>query len=156
MWGYENQRLFKIQKKAVRIIKNVKQKSHADPIFKDLKFLKLDDVHFLQQAKFYYKLSNKKLPPYFENFLPDKNLNFHSHNTRHASLFRSPRVKHEHAKKCIYYSLAGILNNIPSNILVKSETHSIYHFSQLLKSFLLNKYNEICLIANCYICQHSR
>ena len=43
-WGGNTLHLWKLQKKAVRIIKNKKCNSHTDPIFKSLNYLKVDDI----------------------------------------------------------------------------------------------------------------
>ena len=44
LWGYANKRIFKLQKKAVRIIYKEHRLSHTDPIFKNLFFLKINDI----------------------------------------------------------------------------------------------------------------
>ena len=54
-WGYENERLTKLQKKSVRIITLSKYNAHTEPLFKKLKLLKLTDLLKLNELKFYYK-----------------------------------------------------------------------------------------------------
>ena len=44
--------LWKLQKKAVRIITNKKYNSHTDPIFKSLNYLKVDDIYEVNVLKF--------------------------------------------------------------------------------------------------------
>ncbi len=55
IWGYENDRLTKLQKKAIRIITLSKYNAHTEPLFKRLKLLKLIDLLHLNELKFYYK-----------------------------------------------------------------------------------------------------
>ena len=43
-WGFECTRLFKLQKRALRIMTSSKYNAHTQPIFKDLKLLKLDGI----------------------------------------------------------------------------------------------------------------
>jgi hypothetical protein len=59
VWGHTGIRLFKLQKKAMRIISLSKYNSYTETIFKKLKMLKLEDIYKLQQLKFYHKLINK-------------------------------------------------------------------------------------------------
>ena len=49
VWGHQAHRIFKLQKRAIRII--TLSKYNADPIYIELKFLKLDDIYKLQQLK---------------------------------------------------------------------------------------------------------
>ena len=64
-WGYDSKKIFNLQKRAIRIIAKSRSKSHTDPLFKYLNLLKVKDLHFLKQAKFYFNLKNNKLPNYF-------------------------------------------------------------------------------------------
>ena len=61
-WGYNYQRIFKIQRKVVIVISLNKYKAHTDPLFKHLKLLKMKDIHQIQQLKFYHKLINNQTP----------------------------------------------------------------------------------------------
>ena len=67
-WGFQPGRILKLQKKTVRIITLSKYNSHADPIFKRLHFLKVDDLFTLQQLKLYYNYSHNNVPIYFQNW----------------------------------------------------------------------------------------
>ena len=44
-WGYQTQRIFILQKKAVRIIMLSKYNAHTAPIYKELKLLKVSDIY---------------------------------------------------------------------------------------------------------------
>ena len=48
LWGYSTSRLLKLQKKTIRTITCSRCNAHTDPIFKQLTFLKLDDIYQLQ------------------------------------------------------------------------------------------------------------
>ena len=52
LWGCNITRLNKLQKKSIRIICNAKYNAHTDPLFKELKMLKLNDMFQLQCLKF--------------------------------------------------------------------------------------------------------
>ena len=58
VWGFECQRIQKIQKKCVRIICASKFNSHSEPLFKSLNLLKVEDIFKCQSLKFYHKHIN--------------------------------------------------------------------------------------------------
>ncbi len=51
----------------IQIIYLGKYNAHTEPIVKELKLLKLNDILKLQELTFYYKLKNIKLPHYLQN-----------------------------------------------------------------------------------------
>ena len=53
--GSENNRVSKLHKKAVRIIREESRLSHTDPIFEELNLLKINDIYRLQLLKCYCK-----------------------------------------------------------------------------------------------------
>ena len=69
VWGVDTDIIFKLQKKAVRILTGNDYIAHSEPIFKSLELLKIDDIYKLKILKFYYNLTNYCLPDYFNNYL---------------------------------------------------------------------------------------
>ena len=67
-WGYQSNRMFKLQKRAIRIVANSKYNAHTEPLFKLYRILKLSDVLVLQTMKVYHKFKNKELPVYMQNW----------------------------------------------------------------------------------------
>ena len=61
LWGYQSERIFKLQKKALRIISLKKYNAHTEPIFKSLNLLKLSDIFSLCQLKFYHNLVHREV-----------------------------------------------------------------------------------------------
>ena len=51
-WGFDLDRLTKLQKKAIRTISCSKHNAHTDPNFKNLNLLKLKDIFELGMLKF--------------------------------------------------------------------------------------------------------
>ena len=101
---------FKLQKRVMRIITCSKYNAHSEPLFKELKLLKLEDIRKLQELKFYYKLVHKQLPSYF-NCISVTTINtVHQHNTRQSGNLYSDRVKHDFAKRCIRFSVIDTVN----------------------------------------------
>ena len=62
LWGFENKAIFKLQKKAVRIITKSHFLAHTDPIFKREKILKVEDIFNVSCLKLYFKFVNNQLP----------------------------------------------------------------------------------------------
>ena len=60
--------MFKLQKRAIRIVANTKCNAHTEPLFKLYRILKLSDVLTLQTMKVYHKFRNKELPVYMQNW----------------------------------------------------------------------------------------
>ena len=54
-WGFEWDRISKLQKRALRIMTNSKYNAHTDPLFKQLHLLKVKDIIDVQCLKFWYK-----------------------------------------------------------------------------------------------------
>ncbi len=82
-WGHDCKRIFKRQKKTVRIISVRKYNAHTEQIFKELNLLKTGDIYTLNELKFYHKYINNNLPYYFQTLPLNPNLEIHDHNTRH-------------------------------------------------------------------------
>ena len=153
-WGYQTQRIFILQKKAIRIITLSKYNAHTAPIYKELKLLKVSDIHKLQELKFYHKLINKQLPEYFYNIPYTNTFEIHQYDTRDKNRLFMSRNNHVFANKCIRYSMIRTVNNSPNDITDKVHTHSLYGFSSYIKQYLLGNYEYNCTKTNCYICQN--
>lgn len=152
-WGYNGDDIYKLQKRAIRIISHCKYNAHTQPLYKALRILKFPDVLTRKIYKFYYRLGHNCLPKYFsETLMLNKQKNTHSYNTRNE-LYILPKIKHKFAEYNIRYQLPLELNRNNVNILQKLQTHSEFGFSVYVKTFLLNAYNETCNLQNCYICK---
>ena len=71
--------LFRIQKRAVRVIAGVPRNSPSNVCFESLNILKLEELHHLSFQTFMYKWYHNKLPPIFDEFLKRVT---HHHATR--------------------------------------------------------------------------
>ena len=85
LWGSTHstylQRLILMQKKAVRIISGATYNDHTDHLFPKMNILKLEDLYYLNAAKYMYALNNGIIPLQLRNTLIN-NQDIHSHNTR--------------------------------------------------------------------------
>ena len=65
-WGFEWERIFKLQKRALRIMTNSKYNAHTDPIFKGLEMLNVKDIFDVQCLKLWCKFVTNELPNFFK------------------------------------------------------------------------------------------
>ena len=124
-WGYQCDRIIKLQKKAIRIISISTYNAHTEPLLKNLRILKIQDILILQTLKMYHKHRNNKLPTYIQNWPLQANKEIHHHNTRHADELHTHRALHMFAEKCLRYNVIRVVNNSPLCILDKLNTHSL-------------------------------
>ena len=131
-----------------RILSASKYNAHTEPLFKNLKLLKIEHILKLHELKLYYKFIHIRLPVYLQNFKLDQNSSIHNINTRGQHNIHTTRVQHEFAKHSLRYTLPRTINNTPNIILNKIYTHSLHGFATYIQNFLVP-----CTIINCYICQ---
>ena len=151
-WGHEAHRLKKIQKKIIRTISNSKYNSHTDPIFKSLGLLKLDDIYKLSCLDFYYRYCNELLPNYMSNFELRTQGEIHMYPTRNNQRLISKRTRLVTTRKCIRHQVVDTVNSTENRILDKITTHSIQGFKLYIKKDIINNYDPVCRLQNCYIC----
>ncbi len=154
-WGYKCDRITKLQKRAVRIISISKYNSHTEPLFKELKLLKVEDILKLKELKFYYKFKHSSLPHYLNNIPLLPNIDTHDNATRTQTNIHQTRTNHEYAKICIRHNLPKTINTTPNCILNKIETHSLQGYAGYFKNITLESYQIDCLIPHCYICSRN-
>lgn len=152
LWGTQCERLYKLQKRIVRIITNNNFLAHSEPIFKCLHFPKLPDLYIIQLYKLYYKIKNQNVPNYLLNTLTQTN---HPHNTRFCFL-TYPSCRHEYARTNCIYRLVNVINHSRDHRLqIKIDmvvSHSLSVFVAHLKTQILGLYSLECTIPNCYVC----
>ena len=137
--GYDSKRLYKIQKKALRIINKSPYLAHTDPTFIKYDVLKVKDILEQNHLKFIFKLVHRSLPSYFYHFVSATGFDVHTHNTRHRHNIRAPKIKHEFRKKCLRFSIVNTFNLSPRIILDKIYAHSFAGFCQYVKKYYLAK-----------------
>ena len=152
--GTQGVKVFTIQKKAIRCLADAKYNAHTNPLFKELKLLKVQDIHKLQQIKLYYKFINNTVPTFIQNLPFYQNNETHTHLTRNSNMLHAPKASHEFSKQCLRYSLPILINSLEPCIKDKIHTHSLSGLSHYTKQFIIMNYESSCNIQNCYICQN--
>lgn len=140
IWGATHEthinKLNIIQKKAIRVITNAKYNQHTLPLFRELKLLKLKDLHQLKLGKFMYKATHNQLPLPLQPYFP-QNTEIHSYSTRQSS---STHIRHRRtAIASIQINYKGPEHwNVLSNDIKEAKTLKL--LTQKLKRNLINKY----------------
>ena len=155
-WGFNLDRIEKLQKQAIRIITHSYYLEHTSNLFKNLRILKVEDIFKLKQLVFYYKFIWKTLPPVLKNILTVQ-----SNQVRacHTAFFLKPPifVNTETAKQCIRHSIPDFINNFNNNpsdkiFFVNLISGSIANLKLLFKDKTFNNYYTECEDTNCYPC----
>ena len=154
VWGFKCSKLNTIQKKVIRIITCSKYNAHTDPLFKNLKLLKVEDIFIIAKIKFYHKYINQTLPLNLQNLPLFPSMDLHSHNTRFCGNIFTHRCGHVFAKSCLRFDLPETINSLPYSIYDKLYTHSLQGLARYAKNLYIQRYQETCVIPDCYICAH--
>ena len=151
LWGSKLKRINKLQKWSVRTIINAKYNEHTEPIMRKLKILKVRDVRILAAIKIFHKYKNGKLPNYFNNMFEALPQNQHSYQLRQRDN-RYPTASTIAASQSPRFVIPKIISELGEGIKSKFTTHSLQGISNYAKNNILESYDTMCLINNCYIC----
>ena len=155
LWGFKQKRITVLQKKAVRIIAFRPYISHSTSAFKELQILMLKDLYYIQLYKIYYKNVNNLLPAYFQTFTPNYNDGIdHNHDLRYNAL-RLPMTRKEYYVQCTKYQFLKLIRETSQLDLDRCLTSSITQFIGYFKYRIIDAYNPVCNITNCFVCAGS-
>ena len=176
-WGFNNcARIIKLQKRAIRNVVKSKYNAHTEPIFKNLKVLKWEDIFKISCLKIYFKYHNNALPEYFSDF-PFKSIGstndipahdrprrfrvvterYRENQTELPNLnpvIRITPTKKTNSRNCIRHLIPKLINDlyIPEIAREKVHTHSPKGFNTYVKNIIINGYSVDCMVTNCHIC----
>ena len=63
-WGFDSNRIIKLQKRRVRIITRSTYNAHTQPLMKQVNILSVPDMQLLNSMEFYYKYKRDEVPDY--------------------------------------------------------------------------------------------
>ena len=128
-------RIFLLQKKVIRIISKSAFDAHTEPIFKQLKILKLSDIYRSQIDKFMFSFKKGLLPDAFsEMFLLTNQI--HHYNTRNSNSFYLLSCRTNIRQFAICFQGPKLFNSFNTEI---QNADSFSQFKSKLKTFLLNR-----------------
>ena len=129
-------RIFLLQKRAVRIICKVSYDEHTNSLFKNLRILKFRDTYLLSLGKFMYSFSKGLLPTIFNDFFALSN-EIHPYDTRSSKLFHIPYCRTNTRQFSVSYQGPNFFNSLSSDLRTAA---SVSSFQFQLKQHLFSKY----------------
>ena len=159
-WGYNIDRITKLQKKAIRIITHSYILAHTSNLFMQLKILKIEDIFSLKQIIFYYKFITNSLPISLKNILTKQDGDL---RLCHTSYFLKPPIMAnlECTKKSIKYSIPALINNFTTatdenendrSFIENISSLTLLSLKTKFKIITFEKYAFSCTDQNCYPC----
>ena len=129
-------KIFVLQKKAMRAIHNLPFNAHTNDYFKANRILKIHDLYKLNICSLVYRYT---LCP---NDLPSStrfqsNANIHAYNTRHSNDLVVPRYNLTKSQKSFVYNSIHAWNSLPEEI---TSSNSIKSFKMRLKDYYCSLY----------------
>ena len=98
-----------MQKRVLSTITNSKYRSHIEPLFKELKLVKITDMYVIAIRKFYHKLMNNQLPMFFSSVTQQLPVACARYELR-KPMSHIPSIKHKYSENLIRYCLIRQLN----------------------------------------------
>jgi hypothetical protein len=126
-WGYhtDSMRVFRLQKKVVRIMAGVKSRVSCKPLFKTIQILTLPSQYILSLITF---LAHN--PEYFTF-----NSSVHNIDTRKRLQLHRPIANSTSFQRGVYYTSIKIFNKLP--VCIANFVMDKKHFISVLKIFLI-------------------
>ena len=125
--------LFKLQKRAVRLVSSAKRLAHTKPLFKKLKLLKLSDIYILNIMLFMFKFRHSLLPQVFDGMFV-LNRDVHNYFTRQFDMYHYLTWRLQMRKKSIRIQGPIIWNQL---VLHFDYNCTIVTFKFHVKNYLL-------------------
>ena len=131
-------KIFKLQKWAIRTISLEHYRSHTGPLFEKHSILNVFDSFKLELGVFMYKHQTNLLPKTFSNYFIKHN-QVHKYPTRNAEDYSVHRTKKMFADRSIRITGPTLWNSLDTKI---KHCKSTKHFRNEFKSILISKYNS--------------
>ena len=131
-------RLFILQKKAIRAINCLNFSDHTNLYFCTSKILKLSDLHKFHVCLYMFKTFKLDFDPSLLSVL-NSHVNEHSHYTRNSTNLPIPLFSSSKSQNSIVYTGSKFWNSLPSYIV---SSNSIHSFKCKLKLQLIESYSS--------------
>ena len=134
VWGLTSkrniERIYKLQKRGIRLIIHSFHLSHTLPIFFKMQKLPIHDLLTLSTKIFMFHLSNKLLPKMYDDYLT-LNCSIYYYNTRDAQNIHLPLNRISTTQNSIFNNGPLIWNNLPTHLKNKK---TVKQFKRLVKN----------------------
>ena len=128
-------RIFYLQKRAVRAITNSDYRAHSAPLFAKLGIMDIFQINSFQISKFMFYYHNQLLPSMFSNLF-ETSRQVHDYGTRIANNYRPHFCRTNIKQFTILYQGPKIWNSLPGSIINSS---SYLNFKKNMLGFLFKK-----------------
>lgn len=132
-------KIFILQKKAIRAINNLEYNDHTTGYFHSNKILKLEDQYKSQISNYIYKILNSNIDNEICSQLK-LNLRSHPHNTRCKEMLNVSQINKCKTKNSIFYNGIKIWNGLPNSL---RNSNSFFKFKKLNKTHYLDRYENL-------------
>jgi hypothetical protein len=146
--------LFKLQKKAIRIIANAKFNAHTEPLFKQLEILPLPDLISFFNLQFMHRFIYNLLPLAFvgEWMTNERNIGDNSMRLRNFDNLLIQQPNQCYLNRLPFFSLPRTWESFPSNTLKSIRQKTLFDLN--LKQFYIDDLSDtpICNRLYCPSC----
>ena len=131
------EKIYKLQKRAARVILEADMYESSNPLFKQLNWLTISDEIEIRKCCLIYERIYGLTPDYIDD-IPVKNTDLHLRTTRHSNVnLVCPRYNREsEGGRTFQVSGTKLWNTIPTNIKKKSSYNSFY---KAIRSYYYNR-----------------
>ena len=130
-------KLFLLQKKAIRTVFNLHIREHTDPLFFYHKILKIKDLYTFQLGQFMFNYNSNLLPQIFHDLF-QRNSHVHNYPTRRSDEFHLPLMRTVHAQNTFLYTGPRLWNNLDNSL---KDSPKFVTFKYKFRKYLLSPYN---------------
>ena len=120
------QNLIKLQKRSIRIISNASYRAHTDPLFYNLKVLKLKDMYLYNLCVYMFK-----------KVRGGGSMERHDLNTRFRNLVPVQYHRLTGTQKAVSFAGPSTWNSLPESL---KAIENLSNFKKELKRYLINRY----------------
>ena len=140
VWGIAKdtiiEKLFILQKRAIRLCTNSCSRTHTDPLFFKLGLLKLSDINKYQTLIFMFKYKHSILPPSCMSFVTVSNSN-RAYSTRNTSYFVRSNCRTDVRKRSLAIRGPILWDALPKDA---QDCVSLVKFEKTIKNLYLQNY----------------
>ena len=119
-------RIFNLQKKAVRAVNSLPYNEHTNDYFKSMEILKVKEIY--QQRLLLFMFSNYNITAFSE---------IHAHNTRNRNDLILPQVNRTRTQSSLFYQGVKLWNSLPEDI---RSIQYVGAFKNSIKCHFLSEY----------------
>ena len=127
-----------MQNKLMKLLLNKEPTYSTDKLHKELRILKVSDIHRKFTLQFIYKCLSGDIITNFVNYFTRRE-NMHIHDTSYRHKIQKPKIKTEMGRSTTQFTAAKLWNLLPEDIKRCSRD---YRFKQRNFTSMLSKYND--------------